>query len=196
MMSKRMPLALALSAVLFVTSGFAATKKIHRHDKSRDWNDLSLMSGSLLSTGSSVPSGGSAFLSNGTLEASSLGLSNPGTPDNWGGGIGSWSTGPWSAGEPGAGSDVTIYSGGNDTVTLDTSPTISSLALGGASNGTTSELTDGGVKQALTITEGLTVGQTGQLYLTGSYPAGGSTVTVGAGWTTAGQSIWTADRRS
>jgi hypothetical protein len=196
MTSKRVRLALALCTVLFVTSGFAATKKIQRTPRSGDWNDSPLMSASLLSPGSNVPSGRSAFLSNGRLEGSSLVLS-PGIPDNWNGGTGGWSVpGNWSAGAPGAGSDVTIYSGGNDTVTLDTSPTISSLALGGASNGTTSELTDGGVKQALTITQGLTVGQTGQLYLTGSYPAGGSTVTVGAGWTTAGQSIWTADRRS
>ena len=182
MTSKRVPLALALSAVLFVTSGFAATKKTQRHDRSGDWNDLSLQSGDLLSTGSSVPSdGGSASLSMGTLESSSLALS-PGTPDNWNGGTGNWSSaGNWSAGSPGASSDVTIYSGGNDTVTLDTSPTISSLVLGGASNDTTSELIDGGAAQTLTITDGLAVGPTGYLHLTG-----GSTVTAGADSSNAG----------
>src|SRR5271166_6526213 len=96
--------------------------------------------------------------------------------DNWNGGTGNWSTGSdWSAGQPAAGSDVVIYSGGNDTVTLDTSPTINSLTLGGANNSTTSELTDGGVAQTLSIANGLTVGQTGTLNLTS-----GSTVSVGA----------------
>src|SRR5208337_1880415 len=126
MMSKRMPLALALSAVLTLTSAYAQ--------------------------------------------------------DNWNGGTGNWSNGSdWSAGEPGAGSDVVIYGGGSDTVTLDTSPTINSLTLGGENNGYCqsgyycSELTDGGVAQTLTITNGLTVGQTGNLNL-----SGGSTVTAGA----------------
>ncbi len=89
--------------------------------------------------------------------------------DNWKGGTGNWSNGSdWSAGLPDPGSDVVIYSGGNDTVTLDTSPTINSLTLGGASNGSTSNLTDGGVAQTLTITNGLTVGQTDLLTLTGA----------------------------
>ena len=102
--------------------------------------------------------------------------------DNWNGGTGNWiNASDWSAGEPGPGSDVVIYSGGNDTVTLDTSPTVNSLALGGASNGTTSELTDGGVAQTLTITNALNVGQTGYLYLTG-----GSTVSAGADSSNAG----------
>jgi len=181
MMSKRMPLALALSAVLFVTSGFAATKKIQTHDRSEDWSDSPLMSGSLLSTGSSVPSDGSPSLSVGSLKAPSL-VPSPGSPDNWNGGTGFWSdTGNWSAGAPGASSDVTIYSGGYDTATLDTSPTISSLVVGGASNGTTSELADGGVAQTLTISNGLTTGASGILSLTG-----GSTVTAGAGSSNAG----------
>ena len=115
------------------------------------------------------------------LERSSLILS-PGTPDNWNGGTGNWSVpGNWSAGEPGASSDVTIYSGGNDTVTLDTSPTITSLVLGGANNGFSSELTDGGTAQNLTITNALNVGQNGYLYL-----YGGSTVTAGADSSDAG----------
>src|SRR5271165_3207622 len=98
--------------------------------------------------------------------------------DNWNGGTGNWSTGSdWSAGQPGAGSDVVIYSGGNDTVTLDTSATINSLTLGGASNGFTSELADGGVAQTLTITNGLTVGQTGFLDLTGSSTVSAGTLT-------------------
>src|SRR5271166_4034802 len=170
-------LSVFLVATLVVSSGFAATKKLDRHRLVFEgWNDSPLMSATLLSTGSSVPSdGGSASLSISSLEAPSLVL-NPGTPDNWNGGTGNWSVPDnWSAGSPGASSDVTIYSGGNDTVTLDTSPTISSLVLGGATNGTTSELTDGGVAQTLTITHGLTVGQTGNLNL-----SGGSTVTAGA----------------
>jgi hypothetical protein len=96
-------------------------------------------------------------------------LLNPGTPDNWGGGTGNWSTGPWSAGVPGATSDVTIYSGGSDLVTLDAgNTTIESLTLGGINNGFTSELTDGGTAQTLTITNGLTIGASGYLNLTGA----------------------------
>jgi fibronectin-binding autotransporter adhesin len=172
-----------LVAALVASSGFGATKKFDRQrTASEDWNDSPLISATLLSTGSSVASGvGPASLSIGSLESRSLVLS-PGTPDNWNGGTGNWSVpGNWSAGAPGASSDVTIYSGGNDLVTLDTSPAISSLVLGSASNGTTSELTDGGVAQTLTLTNGLTVGQTGYLQLTG-----GSAITVGADSSNAG----------
>src|SRR5271165_587714 len=126
-------LSIFLVAALIVSSGFAATKKFDRNRLvSEDWNDSPLMNASLLSAGSSAPSdGGPASLSIGSLESPSLILS-PGTPDSWNGGTGDWSVpGNWSAGSPGANSDVTIYSGGNDTVTLDTSPTISSLAIGG-----------------------------------------------------------------
>ena len=176
-------LQLVLCAVLFVTTGFAATKKIQADDPSRDGNDWSFRAANLLDAGGGVPSGGSGnWLSNGGPSGPPLLLGSPGTPDNWTGGTGNWSNaGNWSSGLPGNSSDVTIYSGSNDTVTLDTSPKISSLTLGGASNGTTSELTDGGVAQTLTITKGLTVGQTGTLNLTG-----GSTVTVGAGLSNAG----------
>ena len=60
-------------------------------------------------------------------------------------------------------------------MTLDVgTTTINSLTLGGASNGFTSELTDGGITQTLNITTFLTVGQTGQLILSGA-----STVTAG-----------------
>jgi hypothetical protein len=102
-------------------------------------------------------------------------LRMPSSPDNWNGGTGNWSVpGNWSAGAPGVGSDVTIYSGGNDTVTLDVgSTTINSLTLGGSLNGSRSELTDGGAPQMLTINNALTIGDTGSLSLTG-----GSTVTV------------------
>jgi hypothetical protein len=68
---------------------------------------------------------------------------------------------------------VTIYSGGNDTVTLDVSTTINSLTLGGNANGATSELTDGGKPQTFTITNTFRVGQNGFVNL-----AGGSTMTA------------------
>ncbi len=117
-----------------------------------------------------------------------LTLTNAYAQDNWNGGTGNWSNGSdWSAGLPGPGSDVVIYSGGNDTVTLDTSPTINSLTLGGGNNGYCqggpycSELTDGGVAQTLTITNALTIGQAGFLNLTG-----GSLVTAGADSSNAG----------
>lgn len=185
MTRKRLSLGLALSAVLFVTAGFAATKKIQRNDGSRDWNDLSPQNGDLLNRGSGVSSDSSGFHWSGASgsSGSSVILGSPGTPDNWNGGTGNWiNGGNWSAGVPGASSDVTIYSGGNDLVTLDTSSTINSLTLGGASNGFTSELTDGGVAQTLAITNGLTVGQNGELYLTG-----GSTVSAGADSSNAGK---------
>src|SRR5271166_1771074 len=96
-------LSVFLVATLVVSSGFAATKKLDRNRLvSEDWNDSPLMSATLLSTGSSVPSdGGSASLSIGFLEAPSLVL-NPGTPDNWNGSAGNWSVPDnWSAGSPG-----------------------------------------------------------------------------------------------
>src|SRR5271165_3686993 len=97
-------------------------------------------------------------------------------PDIWVGGKDFWSNGnKWSTGVPGAGNDVTIYSGGNDYVTLDVgTSTIHSLTLGGASNGTTSYLVDAGHNETLTILQGLTVGQTGILQFTGS----GSSITA------------------
>ena len=97
--------------------------------------------------------------------------------DDWNGGTGNWSNAAdWSAGEPVGTSDVKIYSGGSDNVTLDVgSTTINSLTLGGAPDGYTSELTDGGTKQTLTILQQLTIGQTGELIFGGS----GSSITAG-----------------
>src|SRR5208283_1460270 len=157
MTSKRVPLTLLLCAVLFVTGGFAATKKLHRNDRSRAWNDFSLQNdlpvqndsslqnGDLPSAGSSVSSGGGC---DGHSGGGPSGVPVPrpaNNPDNWNGGTGFWSNpGNWSNGEPGGTSTVTISSGSNDTVTLDTSPTINSLTLGGMSKGTQSTLTDNG----------------------------------------------------
>src|SRR5208337_1015527 len=105
------------------------------------------------------------------------------TTDTWNGGTGNWSNGgQWSIGVPTPPDDVIIYSGGSDTVTMDFgSTTINSLTLGGPTNGFTSELTDGGNAENLTITTFLTVGQNGLLSLTG-----GSTVTAGADSSNAG----------
>ena len=75
---------------------------------------------------------------------------------------------------PGRRSDVLIYSGGNDNVTLNVNATINSLTLGGAPNGRSSVLTDGGLPWTLSITSALTVGQTGQLIVNG-----GSNLTAG-----------------
>ena len=97
--------------------------------------------------------------------------------DNWTGGTGNWSNGAqWSTTNPPIPTDyVTISSGGNDNVTLDVgAATINSLTLGGTYTGYTSELTDGGVAQTLSITNWLTVDQSGSLNL-----YGGSTVTAG-----------------
>ena len=55
-------LSVFLLAALVVSSGFAATKKLDRHRlASEDWNDSPLMSATLLSTGSSVPSDGASI---------------------------------------------------------------------------------------------------------------------------------------
>jgi T5SS/PEP-CTERM-associated repeat protein len=95
MMSKRLPLALVLSAVLFVTASFAASKKNRRNDRSRDWNDSPLVNGDLPRPGNSVYSGNSGWDSSGTLgnSGSSLILNSPGTFNNWNGGAGNWGTG-------------------------------------------------------------------------------------------------------
>src|SRR5271166_5415939 len=68
------------------------------------------------------------------------------------------------------GGDVLINSGGNDNVNLDVSAAINSLILGGASG---SSVLDASGGQSLNIATFLTVGQTGQLFL-----SGGSNVTA------------------
>lgn len=102
--------------------------------------------------------------------------------DNWNGGNGNWTNaGNWSTGLPGPTDDVAIFSGGQDLVLLDTSPSIKSLTLGGADYITYSYLVDNGVAQNLTIARSLTVGVNGWLSL-----SGGSTVTAGADSSNAG----------
>ncbi len=91
--------------------------------------------------------------------------------DYWNGGTGVWSNGSqWSLGtSPGINNNAFIYSGGNDLVTLNIgSGSVNQLNLGGALNGFTSELTDGGTAQNLTITNGLSIGANGFLDLTGA----------------------------
>ena len=99
--------------------------------------------------------------------------------NNWIGPYGSnWNNaGNWSLGTvPNPGDDVVIYSGGYDWVVLDPgSASINSLTLGGAYNGTSSELTDNGLAQSLSMANSMLVGQTGYLYMTG-----GTAVTAGA----------------
>jgi hypothetical protein len=92
------------------------------------------------------------------------------TTDLWNGGTGVWSNGAqWSIGVPQPAYDVIIYSGGHDLVTMDVgSSTVSSLTVGGASNGFSSQLTDGGVAQSLVVTNGLTIGQQGVVNFTGN----------------------------
>ncbi|MGC2111915.1 MAG: hypothetical protein WA655_20525 [Candidatus Korobacteraceae bacterium] len=165
---KRGSLVRILCAVILVTNSFAARKKF---DSSLPSTDISAPSNRMY-----------ASLSNSRNSSSSLILGGPGTPDSWNGGSGNWSNpGNWNNGTPGASSDVTIYSGGSDYVTLDTSPTINSLTIGGAPNGTQSELTDGGITQTLTITNDLTINRTGSLSLTR-----GSIVSVGTDSTNTG----------
>ena len=88
----QLTLSLFLVAALLVSSGFAATKKLDRDRTASDeWNDSRPMSASLLSTGSSVPSGGGNLtLSQGGAPGGILSLP-PSSPDNWNGGPGNWS---------------------------------------------------------------------------------------------------------
>jgi fibronectin-binding autotransporter adhesin len=174
-----------LCVVLCVTTTFASSKKSEDH---LNWleepTELSLWNGDLSDLGSGVSGDvGDLKLSQGGGDSGGPLTLPPGVPDNWKGGAGNWSNGgDWSAGVPGSNSDVTIYSGGNDLVTLDVSTTISSLTLGGLSNGTTSGITDIGLPQTLTITNALNVGATGYISFTG-----GSTITAGADSSNAGQ---------
>jgi hypothetical protein len=108
-----------------------------------------------------------------------------GGTDFWNGGTGNWSNNPqWSLGNyPTPTEDAVIYSDiENDLVTLDLgSTTVKSLTLGGSDLTYSSTLTDGGTTQTLTITNGLTIGASGILSLTG-----GSTITAGADSSNAG----------
>ena len=169
MMSKRLPLALVLSAVLFVTASFAASKKFDGDNRSSDWSNSPFRSASLLNLGSSVSSGSSASQSSGArgTSGSFLVLGSPGTPDNWNGGTGNWSVpGNWSAGLPGSNSDVVINTG-NDDVNLDTDPvSINTLTLGDISGTLMSSKLEGGVAGGMfTIAGALTVNKTGYLFL-------------------------------
>jgi hypothetical protein len=103
--------------------------------------------------------------------------------NNWLGGAGNWSNGAqWSLGLPNSGSDVLIYSGGNDNVTLDVGSTIiNSLTVGGANIFNFSQLTDNGIAQTLAIANAMNIGQDGLLQMTA-----GSAVTVGANSVNAG----------
>ena len=171
MMSKRMPLALTLGALLFVTAGFAGTRKFHRNDRSRSSTYLSLQNGRLPDASGSLSQGTSGIRPNGAsrIYGSYLILGSPGTPDNWLGGTGNWSNGAdWSGGVPVMTSDVSIATG-NDSVTLDIDSSINSLALGGASGSST--LTSDA--HSLTIAGALTVASSGALYA-----RNGSTVNI------------------
>ncbi len=105
---------------------------------------------------------------------------------SWDGGTGNWSAaGDWTpttVPNNGGGNvfNVTIDSGGTDNVTLDISPTIASLVLGG-STGSSTLANKSGTAETLTITGALTVNTTGSLLF-----ANGSTVTAGANSTNFG----------
>ena len=173
MTSNRVPLTLVLSALLFATTGFAASKKFDRDNRSSDSNDSSLTNGDLPNA---VFGGSSGFQSGGAPGSSGSPpmLGSPGTLDNWNGGTGNWSNaGNWSVGLPGGESDVVINTG-SDFVTLDTTAIINTLTLGGAFG--VSTLAGNGTTQTLTIAGALTVNPTGYLDLTSGEVANASTL--------------------
>jgi hypothetical protein len=108
-----------------------------------------------------------------------MNFTTPSSPDNWLGGTGNWSNGAdWSAGEPGGSSDVFINTG-NDYVTLDTSASINSLTLGGAS-GSSVLIDPNHGNYTVNIAGALTINQTGTLTLTGdSVIANGNSTNAG-----------------
>src|SRR5271165_3592010 len=106
----------------------------------------------------------------------SLALASAHAQDSWQGSYGGfWSNGAnWTTGVPTPANNVLVYSGGNDLVYFDMSSTVNSLTVGGVTNGYTSELSDNGIAQTLTISQALTINPSGSLGLTG-----GSNVTIG-----------------
>jgi hypothetical protein len=169
---------LVVISVALLTSICSAQQHSHKIRKVTD-HGVALTDSALLSTDDLTPTIRNVHGSYQVPTNGSPGVRMPSSPDNWNGGTGNWSiAGNWGAGVPTGSSDVTIYSGGIDTVTLDVgSTTINSLTLGGTNNGTTSELTNGGVVQTLNITNALDIGQTGLLYFTGASAVSASTLT-------------------
>src|SRR4029077_18745772 len=100
--------------------------------------------------------------------------------ESWNGGTGTWNTiGDWTpATVPNNGGGnvyaVTIDSGGTDSVTLDISPTIASLVLGGSTGSSTLE-NKSSTAETLTITGALTINTTGTLVFSNA-----STLSAGA----------------
>ena len=178
---RRFNIAAALSPLLFI-SICSAQQPGHRTVLDRNRDNRLLSDSALLPTQELMPATRAAHRSYG-LPANGLPAQlMPSSPDNWNGGSGNWSdAGNWSGGEPGPTNDVTINSGNYDTVTLDTNATINSLTLGGAVNGTPSQLIEDGVARNLTIAGSLTIDVAGLLYL--DY---GSSITAGADSTNSG----------
>ncbi|MGB8543009.1 MAG: hypothetical protein WCD49_15370 [Candidatus Acidiferrales bacterium] len=106
------------------------------------------------------------------------------TNSSWNGGTGTWNTaGSWTpSGVPNNGGgntyNVTIDSGGTDNVTLNISPTINLLNIGGASGGSAFLGDASGSPETLTILGALTVNNTGELALVNGSKASAGSVTV------------------
>ena len=149
MSQHRAPLLLILFAAILVSGGHAAP--IHKFAIDRDFGFHSAYA--------------------------SYGLTST---DNWLGGTGNWSDSwCWDSGLPSGGSDVVIYSGGDDLVYLDASASIASLTLGGWSG--TSQLVDNGTPQTLTIAGALTINWTGTLSLNGGDTVAAASLSVNSG---------------
>jgi fibronectin-binding autotransporter adhesin len=101
------------------------------------------------------------------------------TISSWNGGTGNWNNAAnWNGVPLNSTVDAVIFSGGSDSVTLDISPTISSLTLGGAIG---SAALQAFTPQTLEIVNGLTVNTSGAIIF-----QGGSTLKVDASSTNAG----------
>ena len=167
-----MPLALALSAFLFVTAASPPPRKFNATTDQESgtncrFRTIATQNGDLLNE--AVVCSAAVVASDRTVRrgvpAPLSSLAAPALPTIGTAGPAIGATPPTGApGEPGPTNDVTIDSGGNDLVTLDTNATVSSLMLGGPATAPL-QVRDGGEARTLTITNGLTVGQPGVLSL-------------------------------
>ena len=185
-MSKRSLALIVIFSFCFAATVLAAPKKIDKsYDRPTGRSDDSLQNGTLADLGSGA-SGGTLTLGRSGSGGPLISCPCPPAQDCWCGGNGNFFSGNWSAGIPGALSNVTIYSGMTDNVSLSTSvPVLTgvySLQVGGPSNGYNSTLEIEGSLTHVEVENALNVGENGYLEVTNA-----SHVLVGADTSNAGQ---------